>query len=233
MTQQAHQLAVRISRTVKLDYWLHLPDGYGEDASVSWPLIIFLHGMGERGSDLTLVKKHGIPKVAEQGPDLPFVAVSPQCPLDSVWTDQIDALDALYRNIARHYAIDRDRVYLTGLSMGGYGTWHWATLRPRRFAAIVPICGGAMAPYGYPERVAVLNDVPVWAFHGARDQVVPLAESQKLVDVLERAGGNVRLTVYPEAGHDAWTETYANPELYAWLLAQSRAARSGAGRSRG
>jgi len=223
MAQQAHQLVKRVSKTVQLDYWLHLPNGYGQDASVRWPLIIFLHGMGERGSDLALVRKHGIPRIAEENPDLPFVAVSPQCPLNSMWTDQIDALDALYREVTKLQAIDRARVYLTGLSMGGYGTWHWAATRPRRFAAIVPICGGAIAPFGYPERIAVLKQVPVWAFHGAKDQVVPLSESQKLVDVLQREGGNVRLTVYPEAGHDAWTETYANPELYAWLLAQSRA----------
>lgn len=222
MTQQAQHLTTRISKTVKLDYWLHLPNGFGQEAAVRWPLVIFLHGMGERGSDLALVKKHGIPKAVEQNPALPFVAVSPQCPLNSMWTDQLDALDALYRQITQHYAIDRDRVYLTGLSMGGYGTWHWAATRPRRFAAIVPICGGAHAPLGYPERIAVLNRVPVWAFHGAKDAVVPPAESQKLVDVLQRVGGDACLTVYPEAGHDSWTETYANPELYTWLLAQKR-----------
>jgi len=224
MSQQAQKLVKRISRTVKLDYWLYLPHEYGQDTT-RWPLILFLHGMGERGSNLELLKKHGIPKIAAQNPDLPYIAVSPQCPGDSWWTDQTAALDALLRNIMQRYAVDPDRVYLTGLSMGGYGTWHLAAAYPHRFAAIVPICGGGLPMYGFPERVAVLKDVPVWAFHGAKDETVPLAETQKLVDVLQRVGGNVRFTVYPEAGHDAWTATYGNPELYAWLLAQKRPSR--------
>jgi predicted peptidase len=219
--QQAHVLQRRISTTVRLNYWLYLPDTYG-DSVASWPLVIFLHGMGERGDNLELVKKHGLPRLAERNPAWPFVVVSPQCPANSTWNDQIGALDALYRDITQRYAIDLERVYLTGLSMGGYGTWHWATLRPRRFAGIVPICGGAFGPHGYPERVAVLKNVPVWAFHGAKDEVVPLAASQGLVDVLQGVGGNARLTVYPDAGHDSWTATYDDPELYTWLLAQRR-----------
>lgn len=224
MTQQAKKLVKRVSKTVKLDYLLYLPQSYGQGGA-KWPLIIFLHGAGERGADLELVKVHGIPKIAEQQPDLPFVAVSPQCPVGSNWMDQLEALDALYREITRTYAIDRERVYLTGLSMGGYGTWVWGAHNPRRFAALVPICGGAPPLSGFPERIAVLKDVPIWAFHGAKDTVVPLAASQDLVSVLERVDGNVKFTIYPEAGHDAWTETYANPELYTWLLAQRRSGR--------
>ena len=242
MGQQALHLEKRITKTVELDYLLYLPPDYEQDAEQKWPLILFLHGAGERGDDLEQLKKQGIPKIIEQGGDFPFVIVSPQCPQDTMWTEKFDALDALLQEVEENYAIAPDRVYLTGLSMGGYGSWHMAALYPKRFAAVVPICGGAIPMVGFPDRIRVIKDVPVWAFHGAEDQVVPLEESQKLVDFatemwflypltfplvgaiirLKEVGGNVRLTIYPEAGHDAWTQAYANPELYEWLLQQKR-----------
>ena len=114
--------------------------------------------------------------------------------------------------------IDPTRIYLTGLSMGGYGTWHMAVTYPQKFAAVVPICGGGGWMYGFPKRVCALKDVPVWAFHGALDPVVPLQASQDLVNALNECGGEARLTIYPEALHDSWTQTYDNPELYQWLL---------------
>jgi predicted peptidase len=209
-----------IRKQVHLSYLLHLPEDYASDADERWPLILFLHGMGERGDDLELVKLHGIPKIVEERDDVPFIAVSPQCPDLTVWSDHVEALDALLREIEGRYRVDPERIYLTGLSMGGYGAWHMATLHPDRFAAVVPICGGGHVGHGFPERVAALKDVPVWAFHGAKDPVVPLGESQKLVDVLKESGGNVRFTVYPDAEHDSWTRTYDNPELYDWLLEQ-------------
>lgn len=221
MTQQACTLDTTISKRVRLAYWLHLPQGYGAGGR-RWPLILFLHGMGERGDQLELVKRHGIPKIAEEWSDFPFIAVSPQCPADSIWSLQQDALLALLDEILGHYAADPARVYLTGLSMGGYGTWELASAHPERFAAIAPICGGGSPFLGFPARVCALKDVPVWAFHGAKDTVVPLDESAKMVEALRAFGGNVRFTVYPEAGHDAWTETYANPELYAWFLSHHR-----------
>lgn len=222
MPQQACTLEKPIVKTVRLNYLLFLPKGYEEKPQQRWPLILFLHGMGERGNDLELVKKHGIARVVEQREDFPFIAVSPQCPLDSWWPDHFDALDLLLDEICARYRVDPDRLYLTGLSMGGYGAWYYAALHPDRFAALVPICGGGMPFFGFPERVVVLKNVPVWAFHGAKDDRVPLAESERLVKALKAAGGNVRFTVYPDAGHDAWTETYNNPELYRWLLAQTR-----------
>ena len=222
MPQRPQTLRKRITKTVRLSYLLYLPSRYGADPQESWPLILFLHGMGERGNDLELVKTHGIPKVVEERDDWPFVAVSPQCPADSWWVGEIDALVALLDEVTARYAIDEDRIYLTGLSMGGYGTWHLAALYPQRFAAIVPICGGGVPVLGFPEKVCALKDVPVWAFHGAKDPLVRLEESERLVETLRACGGNVRFTVYPEAGHDSWTETYNNPELYAWLLQQRR-----------
>ncbi len=109
--------------------------------------------------------------------------------------------------------MDTERIYLTGLSMGGYGTWALAAKYPERFAAIVPICGG-----GKRFMARSLKDIPVWAFHGAKDNVVPLKESVKMVNAVKALGGNARLTVYPDAGHDSWTETYRNKELYSWFL---------------
>jgi len=217
MSQQAHTFEVQITRTVRLDYLLYLPKGYGTDPQKKWPLILFLHGRGERGDDLELVKIHGIPKIVEQRDDLPFIAVSPQCSKDSMWMVEVEALNALLDEVVTKYAVDTDRIYLTGLSMGGFGTWRLAPAYPELFAAIVPICGG-----GDPEKVGVLRDVPVWVFHGAKDPFVQLSESEEMVDALKACGGNVRFTVYPDVEHDSWTRTYDNPELYEWFLQHTR-----------
>ncbi len=224
MAQQAHTLQKQITKTLRLGYLLFLPRGYGVKAKQKWPLILFLHGAGERGDDLELVKKHGIPRLVEQRDDFPFIAVSPQCPQNTWWADHFDALDTLLEDIISAYAVDTRRMYLTGLSMGGYGTWHYACLHPDRFAAIVPICGGGPTIFGFPERVRVLKDVPIWAFHVAKDPLVSVKESETLVNILQEIGGNVRFTVYPDAEHDSWTETYNNPALYEWLLGQRRGA---------
>ncbi len=176
-----------------------------------WPLILFLHGAAERGEDPAMVKRHGPVKALEQGVDLPFIIAAPQCPPNKWWSNHIliEFLDYLVATSP----VDPERVYLTGLSMGGFGTWNLATEFPERFAAIAPVCGG-----GYWFLADRLRDVPVWAFHGAKDDVIPLEESERMVRSIQAAGGDARLTVYPEADHDAWTETYANPELYDWFL---------------
>ncbi len=207
----------QITKTVRLDYLLFLPEDYGADQQQKWPLILFLHGAGERGDDLERVKAHGIPKIAEQQQDFPFIAISPQCPKSSWWTVELEALNALLDEIVAKYAVDTKRIYLTGLSMGGFGAWHLATAHPERFAAIAPVCGG-----GDPEKACILKDIPAWVFHGAKDKTVSPEESKKMVKALEDCGGDVRLTIYPEAGHDSWTETYDNPELYKWFLKHSR-----------
>jgi len=211
-----------IEKKVSLKYLLSLPKEYDNRQRAKWPLILFLHGMGERGDDLELVKKHGIPKILEEREDFPYIVISPQCPLHSMWTMELDALHGLVLNAMKTYKVDKSRIYLTGLSMGGYGAWHLAEAYPRLFAAVVPICGGALPMIGFPERIKVLKNVPIWAFHGAKDNVVPVERSQELVDVLKKNDGNVRFTIYPDAGHDSWTETYDNPELYEWLLKQKR-----------
>lgn len=198
-----------------MHYLLSLPEGYN-DSKKEWPLILFLHGAGERGSDITKVAKHGPPKlVAEGKTSLPFIIVSPQCPAGKWWSDpqQLKQLASLIAEIETHYRVDQRRIYLTGLSMGGYGTWHLAGMLPKKFAAIAPICGG-----GKTDDAKRLSRIPIWVFHGARDGIVPLAESERMVDAVKAQSGNVRLTVYPKAGHDSWSSTYANPELYRWFL---------------
>jgi predicted peptidase len=216
--QSEEMFQKEITKTVGIRYLLYLPKGYGENKEQKWPLMLFLHGAGERGSNLELVKKHGPPKLIEQGKDLPFIVVSPQCPSGRWWTEQVDVLVALLDEVQSKYAVDPDRIYLTGLSMGGFGSWVLGCRHPERFAAIAPICGG-----GEWYLASRLRDVPVWAFHGARDNVVVLRESQDMVNALQRAGGNVQLTVYPEAQHDSWTETYNNPKLYEWFLSHRKA----------
>lgn len=209
--QKSGQLDTRIR--VRMDYLLYLPKDY--DKQESWPLLLFLHGAGERGDDLELVKKHGPPKLVAEGQDFPFIIVSPQCPEDKWWEPL--QLVALLDEIGGKYKVDADRICVTGLSMGGFGTWRLAAYIPDRLAAIAPICGG-----GEAFTAKYFAHLPVWAFHGAKDAGVPLERSQEMVDALKKKGGSPKLTIYPEAGHDSWTETYNNPELYKWLLKQKR-----------
>lgn len=213
-----------ITRTVQLNYLLFIPEPAKTDRSKKWPLMLFLHGAGERGTNLWLVTKHGPPKIVREKPDFPFILVSPQCPAGETWSS--DALIALLDDVLERLPVDKSRVYLTGLSMGGYGTWNLATFYPERFAAVVPICGG-----GDPVRVVLadgaraqaLKTLAVWAFHGAKDPVVGLDESRRMVEAFKRIGcQEVEFTIYPEAGHDSWTETYNNPKLYEWLLKHKR-----------
>ncbi len=156
-SQQPARLETQVK--VELSYLLYLPQDY--DQRESWPLLLFLHGSGERGDNLELVKKHGPPKLVAEGRDFPFIIVSPQCPKDR-WWEPIELL-ALLDDLAGKYKVDADRVYLTGLSMGGFGTWRLAFQAPERFAAIAPICGGGEKYWA--KRMASL---PVWAFHGAQ-----------------------------------------------------------------
>jgi predicted peptidase len=209
--QKTAQLNAQVK--VQMGYLLYLPKDY--DKQESWPLVLFLHGAGERGDDLERVKIHGPPKLIAEGKDFPFIVVSPQCPKER-WWEPIE-LTALLDQIVKTHKVDEDRICVTGLSMGGFGSWQLAAYTPHRFAAIAPICGG-----GETYRTRRFPHLAVWAFHGAKDTGVPLERSQEMVDALKKAGGEPKLTVYPEAGHNSWTETYNNPELYAWLLKQRR-----------
>lgn len=217
--QNPQSVEKEIRKTVRINYLLYFPDEYHE-SDKSWPLILFLHGAGERGNDLEKIKIHGPPMlIAKKGKKYPFIIVSPQCPEDGWWDRDLEilTLNALLDDVISRFRIDKNRVYVTGLSMGGFGTWRLAIEYPERFAAVAPICGG-----GNPEKVAKISHLPVWVFHGAKDNVVLLKRSEEMVEALKKLGADVKFTVYPDAGHDSWTETYNNPDLYNWFLTHKR-----------
>ena len=208
-----------------LNYLLFLPQKYTGDPNVKWPLLIFLHGISKRGDTreaLENIKLDGPPKIVEDRSDFPFLVLSPQCPSETDWYPVFDRLEALIESVTTTYAVDEHKIYLTGLSMGGFGTWRLALEHPDRFAAIVPIAGGYIFESDeVPEDICVLKNLPIWAFHGGEDESVPSWQSQIMVDALRQCPANVRFTHYPDANHaDAWKQAYADPELYTWLLEQ-------------
>lgn len=207
------KLSVDRSVRYELPYLLAEPEGIDGP----WPVVLFLHGAGERGDDLDLVAVHGPPKQLREGRRLPFLMVAPQCPQDSWWNWQTEALIALLDEIQADHPVDPDRIYLTGLSMGGMGTWELATRYPERFAALIPICG--VGGRWFAPRLA---RTPIWAFHNEDDQVVPVTGTTQMVAAVNAAGGDARMTINPTGGHDSWTAAYDDPELYAWMLEQRR-----------
>jgi predicted peptidase len=199
-----------------LRYLISVPRGYGAAPEQRWPLLLFLHGAGERGDDLSLVARHGPPRVVEEGTELPFILVAPQCPTDERWS--VSTLSALLDEVTGGTAADADRICVTGMSMGGSGTWELAAAYPHRFAAIAPICGRPSL-----DSAAAIAHLPIWTFHGAKDPVVPVTGTEAMVAALRRLGSTVRYTRYPDAAHDSWTQTYTNSELYTWLASHRRA----------
>lgn len=202
------------------------PKGFDADPTKRWPLVVFLHGTPERGDNPDLVTTHGPPKQAKAGRDFPFVLVAPQCPANERW--QNDVLLGFIDRIIETQRIDTNRVYLTGLSMGGYGTWYLGLKHPERFAALAPVCGGGQVldVLAADHTREELRRMPVWSFHGAKDTMVPPAESAQMVEALRGIGNrSVKSTVYPDEGHECWTTAYQEPEFYTWLLSQTRAGR--------
>ena len=201
---------------MELGYLLYLPPQYHQQSEQKFPLILFLHGAGERGSNLEQVKRHGPPQLAEQK-DLPAIVVSPQCPAGQRW--DVEALAGLLDHVEKELRVDPRRIYVTGLSMGGAGTWNLIAHQPDRFAAAAPICG-----VGDPATAAKIKHIPIWTFHGTADRAVPYAATEKMVAALKEVGGNVKFTTYEGVGHDSWTATYNNPEFWSWLLVQVKPA---------
>jgi len=195
-----------------LKYVIRYPDQYEEGKK--YPVIFLLHGAGGRGDDLNVLKNNPFFLLTNDVQDFPFVTVAPLCSANT-WFDLFEQLERLALSVPGMPFADQKHIYCMGPSMGGYGTWQLSMSLPELFAAIVPICGGGM--YWNAGRLA---GVPVWAFHGAKDKVVFLEESEKMVAAVNKNGGNARLTVYPENEHNAWSDTYTNPEVFAWLLAQ-------------
>jgi predicted peptidase len=197
-------------------FQLHLPAGAAAKKRASlYPLMIFLHGSGERGSDLAQVKVHGPPKIAERDPKFPFLLVSPQLPAEQDWDH--DKLRALLAWAMKALPADPDRILLTGLSRGGHATWRWGAAEPTRFAALAPVAGR-----GDPATACALKANHVWAFHGDRDDVVTPEGSFAMARAIRACGGQPRLTIYPDLGHNSWDPAYDDPALYYWLLAQRR-----------
>jgi len=195
-------------------YWLYLPQEY-DKKNQKWPMILFLHGSFVQGRDLSRIGTPIPPNIEDIKKDFPFVVVTPQCPDEyDAWPS--DLLVDLVDEIVLKYNVDARRVYVTGVSLGGRGTWNVAIDYPERFAAIFPVCG----TYGHPERISRIKDVPVWAFHGDQDKVVLFSDVKKMVEELKACGGNVKFTIYEGAGHDISGRTYRNKELYKWLLQQ-------------
>lgn len=194
-------------------YQLFVPRTAAKSSGPGWPLMIFLHGSGERGTDIGRVKAHGPPKIADRNPDFPFILISPLLPAGQDW--DIAKLEAILDHALEVLPVDRSRVYLTGLSRGGHASWRWAAADPGRFAAVAAVAGR-----GNPATACALKDKPVWAFHGDRDDVVVPEGSFAMVRAIRACGGNPRLTIYPDIGHNAWDPAYDDPALYLWLLSQ-------------
>jgi predicted peptidase len=230
-------------RTATLRYLLYLPADYDKGASEKgasekgasekgasekgasekrasdgdkWPLVLFLHGSGERGDDIEKVKIHGPPKLVSEGKEFPFILVSPQCPTGSGWNAQ--ELAAVVDELSAKHRVDRQRLYVTGLSMGGGGTWSLITAYPDKFAAAMPLCGR-----GDLSAVEKIAKVPTWVLVGDKDRAATVENCKEMAAALKKAGGDAKLTVYPDVGHDCWTATYNNPEVYEWLLAKRQA----------
>lgn len=200
------------TKPVSYPYIVRIPQNYDRPGDKHWPLILFLHGAGERGTDFGTIRNLGPLRYANEHPEFPFLLVAPLCPRLYDWDP--DALNELLDHAIASYKVDTDRIYLTGFSMGGAGTWETAMEYTHRFAAIAPLCGRNI-----PLLQFRLWLTPTWAFHGDQDDVVPLIHTTQMTDYLVEAGNpNVKLTIYPGEGHYIWDRTYANGELYDWFL---------------
>ena len=197
-------------------YVKYLPKDY--DETKTYPLVVFLHGAGERGDDLDHAMTHGYMRhVKNEGKEYPFIFVAPQCPNGKYWGCYTESLLAFLEEMIATLPVDPDRVYLTGLRMGGTGTWMLAMARPEMFAAIAPICGT-----GICWNAGCLKNVPIYVYHGDCDTTVPIHESISMVSAINRCGGNARLKICYGVGHGSWGEAYAGDELWKWMLDQRR-----------
>lgn len=210
--QQVMRFDVDSGDTLNSSFLLYLPSGYGTEDR-EWPCILYLHGASLRGRDIGKVTHYGLPAMLEGKADFPFIVISPQCLPDRGWTDE-KAMIALLDDVCTKFDVDRKRIYLTGVSLGGRGAWYLASRSPGHFAAVAPLCGPAD-----PTWTAGLGDTPVWVFHGMDDKVVPVDRSMAMVESMLAHGGSVRHTFYPDVGHNIVTRTYRNAELYSWFLA--------------
>jgi len=209
--QYPHRFETVVSKKVSGKYLLFLPKDYGKGPN-RYPLIMYLHGGSLRGEDLEKVRALGLPRIVEEDKSFPFIVVSPLCPAGEIWTDT-DMLIGILDEVSSKYSVDPERIYLTGHSMGGRGALYFGYKHPERFAAIISISGNVPITAW----VSRLKDVPVWLFHGVKDDLVPIKDSETMVEALKTAGGDVKFTRLPERDHFI-LDIYENKELYQWLL---------------
>ena len=199
----------------KYAYLLYLPKDY-TTKNHTYPLVIYLHGGGQKGNDLNKLKAYGLPYQVDRGQEYPFIIASPQCPEDKYWSTE-DWFDPLYTELLAKYRIDQRRVYVTGISMGGYGAWQVAVDYPEKFAAVVPLCGGL----NDSSQVCRIKRIPVWTFHGTKDELISIDETEKLVRGLQACKGKVKFTKLENEGHSI-QYLYEKPEIYEWMLKQKK-----------
>lgn len=201
---------------VKMNYLIAFPEDYAEGEIL--PMLVFLHGAGERGNEPQNIKVHGIPKYVDEGLPVRAVVLAPQVPdFNHVWNNLADEAFELIEQIAEKYCVDRDRISLSGISMGGYGTWELGMMHSDYFSALAPICGG-----GQSFKSAVLKDMPIRTFHGNKDDIVPISATYEMVDAIKAHGGRVEMTVVDGAGHNSWEYAYEQTDLIEWLVQQNR-----------
>jgi predicted peptidase len=199
---------------IKCNYLLYLPPNY-ENQTDTFPLIIYLHGGSVRGDNLEKLKTYGLPKLIEDGNQYDFIIASPQCPENTYWS-KINWFDTLYRELVSKYRIDKNRIYVTGISAGGFGAWHAAMDNPNRISAIIPLCGGC----NDSSEICKINHLPVWTFHGTNDNLIDINETERLVRRLKTCNGNIKFTRLDSTGHNIG-HIYENQEIYDWFLQQN------------
>ena len=216
-----YHLKYSADKGINIDFpcFITVPSSFNRGTD-TLPMIVFLHGAGERGSDIESVRVHGIPKLFgsdENYRGLSVITLSPQCPGGMVWNHLVFELKELIDRVSADYNADPRRISITGISMGGFGTWEMGMTFPGYFSALAPICGG-----GLSWRAPVLRDTPIRAYHGDADSVVPVMYSKEMIRVIENAGGRPSLTIYPGVGHDCWTLAYETTDLIEWLVSQRK-----------
>jgi len=217
MRQRIRTITIPREHPAKVQYLVQLPRGYDEQTNRFWPMVFYLHGIGEWGDDLKKVLRFGPPRLMAQGTNLPCIVVSPQLPKGYFWFRESNSMLEILEEVTALYRVDKRRVHATGNSMGAFGAILVVAREPERFASLVPVCGGV----DYLDSLR-LRDVPIWAFHGEKDSIIPVEESRRLVELVNQIGGKARLTIYRDAGHNCWDRAYDDPALWDWMLAQTR-----------
>ncbi|QMW06057.1 carboxylesterase family protein [Spirosoma foliorum] len=199
----------------KYPYLLYLPKDYATNKA-AYPLVIYLHGGSQKGNDLAKLKTYGLPHLVDKGRDFNFIIASPQCPDGKFWSTD-NWFDSLYNELITKYRVDQKRVYLTGISMGGYGAWQTAIAYPDKFAALVPLCGGC----DDSTQVCRIRHIPIWTFHGIDDDLIPISETERLVRRLDACKGNVKFTRLEKTGHQI-QYLFEDQAIYDWLVKQHK-----------